>query len=395
MHNVILYAIAFTILICITIFEMSELIVDATKNQLTVRTIAIALGSAATLGVLIFAYRNQIKRKVADLEYGSHGEKEIQRLRADLDLLRSEVEELREQFSRGRTVTFSRSSACLKQTGAGGGRSLSPGRRSVTSDEEYYTDADDDWETPQAPRQTNGAAVVPASDSKEQIFAHLDQLFESLQGADEQYDTLKKMDNETPDDPRVLWRLARACQMQSGQFEKKDPRKKEKLLEGREYGQRACVLAPNEFEAIKWAAGLTGSVTDYLPTKERIEQGKVFENYLDRGLEINPRDFTILHMRGRFRYQVSQLSWVERKMAATFFGEPPSATIGEAIQDFEAADREKPEWCENLMWLGKSHLANKDKASARKAFERCIAIPPKDATSRQSVQESNELLPKC
>ena len=32
--------------------------------------------------------------------------------------------------------------------------------------------------------------------------------------------------------------------------------------------------------------------------------------------------------------QVAQLSWIERKVAATLFGEPPSATVNDALNNF-------------------------------------------------------------
>ena len=32
--------------------------------------------------------------------------------------------------------------------------------------------------------------------------------------------------------------------------------------------------------------------------------------------------------------QVAQLSWIERKVAATLFGEPPSATVQDGLKNF-------------------------------------------------------------
>ncbi|CAJ0558858.1 unnamed protein product, partial [Mesorhabditis spiculigera] len=367
---------------------MSELIVDATKNHLTIRALAICLGSAATLGVLVVAYRNQTRRKVGDLE-------------ADVELLRTEVDELKEQLLRGRTVTFTRDGSraghksCLKTGDLRGSV-----RINYTSDDDYYTSADEDWIAPRRDATaTNGVIlsqpVAPAASAKRQAFVHCDKLFEELQGADEQYALMNKWKTDEGEDWEVLWRLARACQMQSGAFDKKDPRKKEKFFEGREYGQRACELSPGDFDAIKWAAVLTGGATDYLATKDRIEQGNVFKSYLDRALAIDPRDFMVLHMRGRFSYSVSQLTWVERKMASTFFADPPTATIQEAIEDFAAADKEKPEWPENLLWLGKSHIANKDKASARQVLEPCSRLTAPDEGGMACIREAKELLAKC
>lgn len=35
-----------------------------------------------------------------------------------------------------------------------------------------------------------------------------------------------------------------------------------------------------------------------------------------------------------FILQVAQLSWIERRVAATLFGEPPSATVEDALKNF-------------------------------------------------------------
>ena len=56
----------------------------------------------------------------------------------------------------------------------------------------------------------------------------------------------------------------------------------------------------------------------------------------------------------RFCYEVAELSWWERKMAATLFADPPTASMEEAKGHFTAAETLKPDgWIENRQFLAK------------------------------------------
>lgn len=52
---------------------------------------------------------------------------------------------------------------------------------------------------------------------------------------------------------------------------------------------------------------MIGSSADYLGTKERIETGFRFKDYLDMALAINPSEFSLLHARGRLAFEVCDL----------------------------------------------------------------------------------------
>ena len=56
---------------------------------------------------------------------------------------------------------------------------------------------------------------------------------------------------------------------------------------------------------------------------------------------------------------VVQLSWIERKMAATLFASPPTASLPEAITHFLQAERLKPDgWKENRLFIAKCFIGN-------------------------------------
>jgi hypothetical protein len=51
------------------------------------------------------------------------------------------------------------------------------------------------------------------------------------------------------------------------------------------------------------------------------------------------------------------LSWIERKVAATLFATPPTATIEEALEHFlEAENLDPGKWKENMLYIAKVNL---------------------------------------
>lgn len=64
----------------------------------------------------------------------------------------------------------------------------------------------------------------------------------------------------------------------------------------------------------KWCAILVGVNSDFLPVAEKIQNGYRFKELVMKALEICPNDADLHYLLGRFRYEVANLSWVERKV---------------------------------------------------------------------------------
>ena len=69
----------------------------------------------------------------------------------------------------------------------------------------------------------------------------------------------------------------------------------------------------------KWYAILVGLKSKFLPTKGKIENGYLFKEYVEKAMDVNPHDSFLHHLMGRFKYEVSELSWIERKVIFFFF----------------------------------------------------------------------------
>ncbi|GMR59044.1 hypothetical protein PMAYCL1PPCAC_29239 [Pristionchus mayeri] len=195
------------------------------------------------------------------------------------------------------------------------------------------------------------------------------------------------------EDAEILWRLASVLFLLAAQYDKKDGKRKALILEGREYAQKAASLS-STLKTLRWAAILTGASTDYLPTKEKIEQGHLFKTLLDKALALDSSEFALLHMRGRFLYSVSELSWIEKKIASTLYATPPTATIDEALRDFLAANEVKPGWMENLFYIGKCYITLRDMKSAISFLDEASTLTPNDHNEKMVLQDVKFLLKK-
>ncbi|KAF7640201.1 TPR_REGION domain-containing protein [Meloidogyne graminicola] len=201
--------------------------------------------------------------------------------------------------------------------------------------------------------------------------AHIDQL--NNENKHQQiYEHLAKIGDNLHSDPEILWRFARACYFIANPLDHKDPKKKNLLDEGYFYAEKAYQLCDGDFEIIKCFAAVTGARTDFLGTKEKIEQGNLFKELLDKALAMNSGEVQLLHMRGRFAFSVASLTWLERKAAAAFYSKPPEATFDEAIEDFLAVFELEPDWLDNLFYLGKTYLLKKEKETALKYLRRAV-----------------------
>ena len=156
-------------------------------------------------------------------------------------------------------------------------------------------------------------------------------------------------------------------------------KKQQMIFDAVEFGEKALEMDEFSSEGHKWYAIVIGSRGEYLGIKEKILDGYEFKKHIDRAAELAPQDHTIRHLLGRFCYEVAELSWWERKMAATLFADPPEATMDEAKDHFMAAEDLKPDgWKENRQFLAKSFIHLKDYSAALHWLDKANELPVKN-----------------
>ncbi|XP_039994273.1 regulator of microtubule dynamics protein 2 isoform X5 [Xiphias gladius] len=185
-----------------------------------------------------------------------------------------------------------------------------------------------------------------------------------------------------------LWRLTRAyCDVHdvSSTLEEK----KTHAETGKKVGEEAVSLNPTCAESHQWYAIMCGIMAEYDTVQNKIKNGYIFKDHLDKAIELKPQDPMSYYLLGRWCYAVAQLSWIERKVATTLFGEPPSATVEDALKNFLKVEEINPGYSKlNYVFLAKCY---KDLGHREKAVKMYEAACSMNTVSKEDEEAQKEL----
>ncbi|KAM8852471.1 regulator of microtubule dynamics protein 2 isoform 1-T1 [Synchiropus picturatus] len=189
-----------------------------------------------------------------------------------------------------------------------------------------------------------------------------------------------------------LWRLIRAyCDVHDVTTELEN--KKIHAESGKRVGEEAVQLNPTCAESHLWYAIMCGIMAEYDTIQNKIKNGFIFKDHLDKAIELKPQDPLSYHLLGRWCYTVTQLSWIERKVAATLSGAPLIATVEDALRNFLKVEELQPGYSKlNYVFLAKCY---RDIGQREKARKMCEAACSMDAASKEDEEAQKELSSLC
>ncbi|MCH8069436.1 MAG: hypothetical protein IID16_09255 [Candidatus Marinimicrobia bacterium] len=205
------------------------------------------------------------------------------------------------------------------------------------------------------------------------------------------FDLLKEAEKRDPENIEVIWRLARA------HFDFSDNTDDESVIEeniyaGFEYAKRALEKDDTHPKSHKWYGILIGRVGEIEGTEQKIKNSyKVAEHTLI-AIELDPEDGGNYHVMGRWHYTLSDLSWIERKIASWVYATPPEASFEEAREYFNQAIEKVPDEIRNYLWLGKTLIGLDDEKGAEETLRQALKIPATTRSDRLLQKEAGELL---
>ncbi|XP_077139028.1 regulator of microtubule dynamics protein 2-like [Ranitomeya variabilis] len=185
-----------------------------------------------------------------------------------------------------------------------------------------------------------------------------------------------------------LWRLARAY---SDMFYLTNnvEEKKTYAADGKNVAGKAVELDDKSAGSHRWYAIMCGYMSEFDSVQNKIKNGYLFKEHLDKAIQLHPEEPLQYYLLGRWCYAVSQLSWIERKVAATLFGNPPTATVQEALQNFLKAEEMHPGYSKyNFVYLAKCYKDLGQKVLALKYYDEASAMP---SVTKEDIDAQKDL----
>lgn len=212
---------------------------------------------------------------------------------------------------------------------------------------------------------------------------------------------------KTPDDEEgkleLLWRLARCYMDVSETKDKKLPENeafvKGHLEKGLKVAEAALALAEKlgtpHHGPHKWYAILISGITSFDGTKAKIEKSFLVKQHAEKAVALKPDDATSNHVLGRWSFEISNIGWLERKLAAVVYATPPESSYEEAIKYFLRCQELNPEFVRNAVFLGDSYYQLSKYAEAKEWYTKATKIAPKSTVDINLQKEAVEKAAKC
>ncbi|NXH96051.1 RMD2 protein, partial [Pachycephala philippinensis] len=274
------------------------------------------------------------------------------------------------------------------------------GARETTSSEEAeseggyltaHTDSEGDSEEEKRCMKPPDAMVK--SEEDEDLLNFLQQVDSLHKGSEddkkEGFRLLLEKDSKYENCVDFLWRLARAY----GDLFEMTTDAEEK----RKYFSNIRNLQSNKWEHLHCNnvlfAIMCGYMSQFESVQNKIRNGYLFKEHLDKAIELKPQDPFLYYLNGRWCYSVAQLSWIEKKVAAALFGTPPTSTVEEALQNFLKAEEMHPGYSKcNYVYLAKCYKDLGQKNNALKYCDSALSILSVTNEDKEAQKDLEALL---
>lgn len=159
-----------------------------------------------------------------------------------------------------------------------------------------------------------------------------------------------------------------------------------------QWAEAAVHKSPDGYEANLALAVALNGLGSISGAKEKMDDWKLAEAYLDKAIQINPKRGEAYYARGKWYTEVIQLNFAEREAARLLFGGLPKVTVAMAKQDFQTCVTLSPRFLPAYLELAEVCHEEGNDGQAIKLLQTAIRLHPSSAMDRSIQEECQAML---
>lgn len=171
--------------------------------------------------------------------------------------------------------------------------------------------------------------------------------------------------------------------------------KKQYFVQAKQYAVKSLKINPTDAESNFVMSVAMGRMALISAAKEKVDAANDIKKYADLALKYNPNHPAAWHVLGKWNYEVVNLSWAEKQAANVLMGGiDGTATIADAIADYQKAIALKPSYILYYLDLAKAYDNKGDKANAVITINKLLTFPISTEDDAAYITEAKTLLAK-
>lgn len=196
--------------------------------------------------------------------------------------------------------------------------------------------------------------------------------------------------DQQPDDPDILWRLARV-HVCKGEVLEGEQRTAE-CRQAEMFARRCIEKDSTQPEGHCWRAAALGYIALEAGKKEQLKLSHELVREVHATLALNPNDDAAYSIIGSFYRALGNVSWFQRQLAALFLGRVPDGGYEEAEVALKKAIALAPDVMRHQYELGILYIDMGRQEEAREILEHAATLPIKVAIDQPRLKKIRDLL---
>ncbi len=179
-------------------------------------------------------------------------------------------------------------------------------------------------------------------------------------------------------DPNNLTALCKTSELYSilGKRQSSKDSQRTFYSKGQDFAKRALKVNPNSSEANFVMAISMGRMALISSGDEKIKAVKEIKTYADRCIQLDPNNYKGYHVLGKWHFEVSDLSSLERWLVKVTYGALPKASLADAIKYYEKSRQLNPGFLLNYLELAKAYERINESRKAKALLQQMLKLPP-------------------